>query len=133
MTSLEYVKQRKIIAIVRGLPPEYMLRLGHALEKGGIGMMEITYNQAAPETWKDTAAAIEAVEKEFGERLRVGAGTVITAEQVQMTYNAGGHYLVTPTTQPELIRMGRRWASGSSPARSVRRKSWPPLRPAPTA
>ena len=90
MTPLEYVLQRKIVAIVRGLSPEYLVRLGHAFEEGGIGLMEVTYDQKAPETWKDTAAGIEAVEKEFGDRLLVGAGTVITLEQVAMTYNAGG-------------------------------------------
>lgn len=115
MTPLEYVKERKIVAIVRGLAPEYLLRLGHAFEAGGIGLMEVTYNQRAPETWRDTAKAIEAVEKEFGERLLVGAGTVITPEQVAMTYNAGGRYLVTPTTQPEIIRMGKALGLGLYP------------------
>ena len=115
MTALEYVKERKIVAIVRGLEPSHMLRLGHALEEGGIGMMEITYNQAKPETWTDTAAAIEAVVKEFGDRLLAGAGTVITAEQVRMTYDAGGRYLVTPATQPELIRMGKALGLGLFP------------------
>ena len=66
MTALDYIRKRKIVAIVRGLKPEYMVRLGHALEEGGIGLMEITYNQKAPETWRDTTAAIEAVAKEFG-------------------------------------------------------------------
>lgn len=115
MTPLEIVKERKIVAIVRGLKPEYLVRLGHAFEEGGIGLMEVTYNQRAPETWKDTAAGIEAVEKEFGDRLLVGAGTVITPEQVTMTYNAGGHYLVTPTTQPEIIRMGKALGLGLYP------------------
>ena len=92
-----------------------MVRLGHAFEEGGIGLMEVTYNQSAPETWKDTANAIEAVEKEFGDRLLVGAGTVIRPEQVAMTYNAGGHYLVTPTTQPEIIRMGKALGLGLFP------------------
>ena len=46
MTALEYVQQRKIVAIVRGLSPEYMVRLGHAFEEGGIGLMEVTYNQS---------------------------------------------------------------------------------------
>lgn len=115
MTPLEYVKERKIVAIVRGLKPEYIVRLGHAFEEGGIGLMEVTYNQKAPETWKDTAAAIEAMEKEFGDRVLVGAGTVITPEQVSMTYNAGGHYLVTPTTQPEIIRMGKALGLGLYP------------------
>lgn len=115
MTALEYVKQRKIVAIVRNLPPEHIVRLGHAFEEGGIGLMEVTYNQKAPETWKDTANAIEAIEKEFGDRMRVGAGTVITLEQVAMTYNAGGHYLVTPSTQPEIIRAGKALGLGLYP------------------
>ena len=115
MTPLEYVKERKIVAIVRGLSPEYLIRLGHTFEEGGIGLMEVTYNQSAPETWKDTARGIEAVEKEFGDRLLVGAGTVITLEQVSMTYNAGGHYLVTPTTQPEIIRAGKALGLGLYP------------------
>ncbi len=115
MTPLEYVQQRKVVAIVRGLSPEHIVRLGHAFEEGGIGLMEVTYNQRAPETWADTARAIEAVEKEFGDRLLVGAGTVITLEQVRMTYEAGGHYLVTPTTQPEIIRAGKALGLGLYP------------------
>ena len=54
MTPLEIIKERKIVAIVRGLKPEYLLRLGHAFEEGGIGLMEVTYNQREPETWADT-------------------------------------------------------------------------------
>ena len=115
MTPLEYVQQRKVVAIVRGLAPQYIIRLGHALEAGGIGLMEVTYNQRAPETWRDTAKAIEAVEKAFGDRLLVGAGTVITLEQVRMTYEAGGHYLVTPATQPEIIRAGKALGLGLYP------------------
>ena len=115
MTALEYVEKRKIVAIVRGLEPDYLLRLGHALEEGGIGLMEVTYDQRAPESWTATAKAIEAVEKEFGDRLLVGAGTVITPQQVRLTYEAGGHYLVTPTTQPEIIRMGKELGLGLFP------------------
>ena len=115
MTALEYVEQRKIVAIVRGLEPDYLLRLGHALEEGGIGLMEVTYDQRAPESWAATAKAIQAVEEEFGERLLVGAGTVIAPEQVRLTYEAGGHYLVTPTTQPEIIRMGKDLGLGLFP------------------
>ena len=115
MTALEYIEQRKIVAIVRGLEPDYLLRLGHAFVEGGIGLMEVTYDQRAPESWAATAKGIEAVEKEFGERLLVGAGTVITPEQVRLTYEAGGHYLVTPTTQPEIIRMGKALGLGLFP------------------
>ena len=115
MTGLEYVKARKVVAIVRGLAPEHIVRLGHALSEGGIGLMEVTYNRRAPETWGATAKAIEAVAKEFGEELLAGAGTVITLEQVRMTYDAGGRYLVTPATQPEIIRAGKALGLGLYP------------------
>ena len=115
MTPLEAIKERKIVAIVRGLEPAYLLRLGHALEEGGIGLMEVTYNQRDPESWKDTANGIEALAAEFGDRLLAGAGTVIRPEQVRMTYEAGGRYLVTPTTQPEIIRMGKALGLGLFP------------------
>ncbi len=115
MTPLEAIKERKIVAIVRGLEPAYLLRLGHALEEGGIGLMEVTYNQRNPESWKDTANGIEALAAEFGDRLLAGAGTVIRPEQVRMTYEAGGRYLVTPTTQPEIIRMGKALGLGLFP------------------
>ena len=115
MTPLEYVEQRRVVAIVRGLNPEHIVRLGHAFEEGGIGLMEVTYNQRCPETWKDTAKAIEAVAKEFGDRLLAGAGTVISLEQVRMTYDAGGRYLVTPTTQPHIIRAGKALGLGLYP------------------
>ncbi len=115
MTPLEYVTTRKIVAIVRGLKPEFLLPLGHALLEGGIGLMEVTYNQKAPETWRDTAGAIAAADREFGDSLLVGAGTVITLEQVRMTYDAGGHYLVTPATQTDIIKAGKAFGMGLFP------------------
>ena len=115
MTALDYVQERRIVAIVRGLPAEHLIRLGHALEEGGIGLMEVTYDQRDPGSWTETAKGIEALAKEFGERVLVGAGTVIRPEQVSLTYNAGGRYLVTPTTQPEIIRMGKALGLGLFP------------------
>ncbi len=115
MNPLECLEQRKVVAIVRGVAPEHVVRLGQALEAGGIGMLEVTYDQRSPETWRDTARAIEAAAKAFGERVAVGAGTVIAPEQVRMTCDAGGRYLVTPAVQPEIIRMGKDLGLGMFP------------------
>lgn len=115
MTILECVKQRKLIAIVRGVDCQKILRLGQALIEGGIGLMEITYQQNKPETWADTAKAIASVKKQFGDQMLVGAGTVISLEQVRMTYDAGGQYLVTPVVQTELIRAGKALSLGIFP------------------
>lgn len=104
MTTLEWVKSSKIIAIVRGLSPAYMLKLADALYAGGIDLMEVTFNQQKPETWQDTAAAIKAIGEHMQGRMLAGAGTVITDEQLELAYQAGAKYIITPNTNPELIR-----------------------------
>lgn len=103
MTIRDRVFQQKIIAIVRGLAPDHMLGLAAALFAGGIDLMEVTFNQAKPETWVNTAQAIRSIDRAMGDKVAVGAGTVITQEQLAMAADAGAKYIVTPNTNPELI------------------------------
>jgi 2-dehydro-3-deoxyphosphogluconate aldolase/(4S)-4-hydroxy-2-oxoglutarate aldolase len=103
------VRQGRIIAIIRGFAPDVCLRLAEAYAKGGIRLVEVTFNQKSPETWKDTAAAIKAIRERFGgrdalQRVRVGAGTVLTEEQLSMCEEAGGEYMITPNVNAALIR-----------------------------
>ena len=106
--TLSIVLKSKIIAIVRGLAPQYMLKLSEALYQGGIDLMEVTFNQAKPDTWQDTAAAIKVVGEQMQGKMLVGAGTVITQEQLSMVYKAGAKYIITPNTNPELIPLVKR-------------------------
>ena len=54
------VREGRIIAIIRGFAPDVCLRLAEAYAKGGIRLVEVTFSQKSPETWKDTSAAISA-------------------------------------------------------------------------
>ncbi|MBO5939787.1 MAG: bifunctional 4-hydroxy-2-oxoglutarate aldolase/2-dehydro-3-deoxy-phosphogluconate aldolase [Kiritimatiellae bacterium] len=94
----------KVVAIVRGFAPDICLKLADAYRRGGIRLVEVTFNQKAPETWKDTAAAIKAIREEFAGEVRVGAGTVLTEEQLSICENAGGEYIVTPNVNVSLIK-----------------------------
>lgn len=93
-----------IVAIIRGFEPDICLRLAEAYYKGGIDMVEVTFNQKAPETWNDTASAIRSIKKEFTGTLKVGAGTVLTEEQLKICEDAGGEFMVTPNVNTALIR-----------------------------
>lgn len=115
MTTLEWVRERKIIAIVRGLKTEYMLRLADALYAGGIDLIEVTFNQKAPETWKDTAEAIRAIAAHMEGKMLAGAGTVVTQEQLDMARDAGAKYIITPNTNPALIRKVKEYGLVSFP------------------
>ena len=100
----QLVLDTRIVAIIRGFAPDTCLRLAEAYAAGGIRLVEVTFNQKAPETWKDTAAAIRAICERFGGHVRAGAGTVLTEEQLSMCIDAGGEYMITPNVKPELIR-----------------------------
>ena len=100
----QVVRDTRIVAIIRGFAPDTCLRLAEAYATSGIRLVEVTFNQKAPETWKDTAAAIRAIRERFGGRVRAGAGTVLTEEQLSMCIDAGGEYMITPNVKPELIR-----------------------------
>jgi len=104
MDMLEMVHREKVIAIVRGLSSEHMLGLANALYEGGLRLMEVTFNQAKPETWVDTANAIRTVSEAFEGRMGVGAGTVMTVEQVHIAYEAGAKYIISPNVCEAVIR-----------------------------
>lgn len=110
LMSMEWVLRRKIIAIVRGQEPEHIFKLAQALEAGGIDLVEVTFNQGRPETWRDTAAAIKTIAVRLEGKVLAGAGTVLTEEQLRMAADAGARYIITPNTDGELIgkvkRMG---------------------------
>lgn len=93
-----------IIAIIRGVEPEICLRLAQAYVKGGINMVEVTFNQKAPDTWKETAKAIRSIKEHFNGDVHVGAGTVLTEEQLRICEDAGGEYMITPNVNTALIR-----------------------------
>lgn len=100
----ERIQEKKVIAIVRGLPPEQLRGLVEALYAGGIGLVEVTFNQKAPETWKDTVAGIRMIGEAFADRVIPGAGTVLTLEQLSMACDEGAKYIISPNADEEIIR-----------------------------
>jgi 2-dehydro-3-deoxyphosphogluconate aldolase/(4S)-4-hydroxy-2-oxoglutarate aldolase len=71
--------------------------LADALLSGGIPLVEITFR---------TAAALEAIRSLTRERpgLLVGAGTVLTKENLQSAVQAGARFAVAPGLNPALVR-----------------------------
>ena len=100
----ECVRKSKLVAIIRGFDTETTLKLVDAYVKGGIRVVEVTYVQTDRSLWKRTSDSIRAISTNFGKDLCVGAGTVLTSEQLQMTQDAGGMFMVAPNVNAALIR-----------------------------
>ena len=98
------IRDNRVIAIIRGFEPDVCLHLAEAYLSGGIRAVEVTYVQTDRALWHQTSAAIKAIRSRFAGDLHVGAGTVLTSEQLTMTRDAGGEFMVAPNAKADLIR-----------------------------
>ncbi len=103
-SMIEAVRKNRIIAILRGVENNTMERTVRALYDGGIRMLEITFDQSSPTKLLDTAEAIRTARCCAGPDLLVGAGTVLTVQEVKAAADAGASYILAPNTNAEVIR-----------------------------
>ena len=106
--TLKKIREKKVIAIVRGQAPEVMKELAGAMLEGGVDLIEVTFPQSNPDGWKDTAQSIRLLNSAFEGRIMAGAGTVLNEEQLHMACDAGARYIITPNTDEKLIAEIRR-------------------------
>ncbi len=89
-----------LVAILRGVRPDEVVAIGEALVGAGFTLIEVPLNSPDP---LDSIAALAAA---MGDRAVVGAGTVLTVDQVAAVRGAGGRMIVAPNTNPDVIRAG---------------------------
>ncbi|WP_299309965.1 2-dehydro-3-deoxy-6-phosphogalactonate aldolase [uncultured Croceicoccus sp.] len=86
-----------LIAILRGVAPEEVEDIGEALIAAGFRVIEVPLNSPRP------FESIARLASRFEGRAVVGAGTVITAREVEQVRDAGGQIVVSPHTDAEMI------------------------------
>jgi 2-dehydro-3-deoxyphosphogalactonate aldolase len=104
-----HLDQCPLIAIIRGVTPDEAEAVGDAIHEGGIRIVEVPLNSPDP------LRSIELLAKRFGERMLVGAGTVLTPADVQRVKDAGGRIIVSPDTNAEVIAAAAAAGLVSSP------------------
>ena len=97
------VEEKKIIAIIRGLSVEQAIKTAKTLYDGGIELIEVTFNQKFPNRFSETADAIAEIRKNC-KGVSVGAGTVLTTEQVDIARKAGAEFIISPDADEKVIR-----------------------------
>ncbi len=97
------IKSSKIIGIVRGTYGDNLTKLARSLVNGGVKLIEVTFDQADPDRLEKTAKAISQLKKEFGNELYVGAGTVLTKDQVDGAKQAGAQFIISPNANKDVI------------------------------
>ena len=121
---IERIREKKIIAIVRGVYGDDIVHLAEALASGGVGLMEVTFDQSSRAAWKDTADAIRAIREHMAGRLVAGAGTVTTPELAELAHDAGAEYIVSPNVNGAVIRRTRELDMVSLPGAMTPSEIW---------
>lgn len=103
-TIITKISEEKIIAIIRGVKSEKITKVAEALFEGGIRLAEITYDAGNEAGDEDVAQNISKIAKEFQGRMFIGAGTVLTKKQVQLTKLAGGSFIISPNVSEEIVK-----------------------------
>lgn len=88
---------RHLIAILRGITPRETLPVCEVLVTAGITLIEVPLNSPEP------MQSIGAASKAFAGRARIGAGTVLTAQDVDAVAGAGGSFVVSPDCNAAVI------------------------------
>lgn len=109
MTVFETIKHHKIVAILRGVDPAQTLAVAHALYLGGVRILEVTMNSADPLT------VIEALDKEFGDKLLLGAGTVLDKKMTEEAVAAGARFILSPIVDAGVIERTKELGAVSIP------------------
>lgn len=87
-----------LVAVLRGLTPDEAASIGDALVDAGFTLLEVPLNSPDP------LASIAAMAQRYAGRAIVGAGTVLTPQDVVAVADAGGALIVSPNTDPAVIR-----------------------------
>ena len=112
----ELIRNERLIFIVRGVKSEQLIPLAEAMYEGGVRLLEVTYSANGKVPDEETAKNIGALVEHFGDRMQIGAGTVLTEKQVALTAAAGGKYVISPNANPAVIAATRKAGLVSIPA-----------------
>jgi 2-dehydro-3-deoxyphosphogluconate aldolase/(4S)-4-hydroxy-2-oxoglutarate aldolase len=102
-SQLRHVLDCGLVAIVRSPDSRQLVEVARALADGGVTAVEITM------TVPDALDVVRRVRQDLGDRLLLGAGTVLDPETARAALLAGADYLVAPTVNLEVIRLCRRY------------------------
>jgi 2-dehydro-3-deoxyphosphogluconate aldolase/(4S)-4-hydroxy-2-oxoglutarate aldolase len=98
-----------IVAIIRRTDSSLAVETAQALLEGGVQVVEITLNTTGAEDM------LRALAKQVGDRMLIGAGTVMSADEVRRALDAGARFIVSPHTDQAVIEAARRAGAPSLP------------------
>jgi len=106
MTKLEQMQQIEacgIVAIIRANRADELIEAAAAIHAGGVDVIEVTM------TTPNALQVINDVSSTYGDKVLVGAGSVLDAETARTVMLSGADFVVSPVTKPDVIEICNRY------------------------
>ena len=108
-TTLSRMTESGVVAVLRAPNGDILADVAEALLAGGVEAIEITF------TVPGAHRVLEQVADRLGDRILLGAGTVLDTETARVALLAGAEFIVSPTTNLDVIRLCRRYDKAVMP------------------
>jgi 2-dehydro-3-deoxyphosphogluconate aldolase / (4S)-4-hydroxy-2-oxoglutarate aldolase len=104
LKSIQLILDVGLIPVVRASSPEEAISIVEAIKAGGLSILEITM------TVPGALRVIEKVVNRYGDKILLGAGTVLDAETARAVILAGAEFIVTPSLKASTIELCKRYS-----------------------
>lgn len=101
MTIDEYLTRLPLISILRGVIPDEVVAIGQAVAAEGFSIIEVPLNSPKP------MDSIRRLQDALGQSCLIGAGTVLSPDQVTEVAAVGGRLIVMPHSDAAVVRAAK--------------------------
>ena len=112
---LERLTRDRLMVLARGVPKGVLLKGVAAIADAGVTVFESTFDHRREDCIAENAEKIAALVEAYCDRMSIGAGTVLTVEEVRAAHEAGASFIVSPDTDPDVIAETKRLGMASIP------------------
>ena len=112
---IELLKRDRLMVLARGIEKDFLVKAVGALADAGVTVFESTFDHRRADCVAENAEKIAALAAAHGERMAIGAGTVLTVEEVRAARDAGAAFIVSPDSDPDVIAETKRLGMASIP------------------
>jgi len=112
---MELIRREKLVLLARGIGTRVLVNALCACADQGITLFESTFDHRLSDPIAENREKLTALKKALGSRIRFGAGTVLSRQEVRAAYEAGAEYIISPDTDEEVIDETKRLGMLSIP------------------
>jgi len=112
---VEELKKTRFMVLARGVPRDVLVEGVRAIREAGVTVFESTFDHRREDCLEENRAKIAALKAAFGDAMKIGAGTVLSVDEVRAAHEGGAEFIVSPDSDPAVIAETKRLGMASIP------------------